>query len=39
MFPFTSVKVPIPLKDKHPQIIALILYWEVRHTKSGRLTS
>ena len=23
IFPFTSVKTPIPLKDKHPQIITL----------------
>ena len=39
IFPFTSVKVPIPLKDKHPQIITLTLRWDGRHTKFGRLTS
>ena len=39
IFPFTSVKIPIPLKDKHPQIITLTLRREGRHTKSGRLSS
>ena len=39
ILPLTSVKVPIPLKDKYPQIITLTLRWEGRHTKSERLTS
>ena len=34
-----SVKVRIPLKDKHPQIITLTFRWEGRHIKSERLTS